>query len=86
MYTGAVKITPAHDFTDYEVGVHHNLSFLTVINEQGCMINVQEEFQGLKRFEARSKVREALEQKGMYRGNKEHAMVIPLCRCRLFTN
>ena len=78
--TGAVKITPAHDFTDYDVGVRHKLPFLTVIDDTGCMINVQEQFQGLKRFDARSKVREALEQRGLYRGSEEHSMVIPLCR------
>ena len=80
IYSGAVKITPAHDFADYEVGVRHKLPFLTVIDERGCMSNVQEEFQGLKRFEARSKVREALEQRGMYKGSKEHSMVVPMCR------
>ena len=42
--TGAVKITPSHDFNDYETGIRHKLEFKTVFNDEGCLINVPIEF------------------------------------------
>jgi valyl-tRNA synthetase len=42
--TGAVKITPSHDFNDYETGIRHKLEFKTVFNDEGCLINVPKEF------------------------------------------
>lgn len=44
--TGAVKLTPAHDPTDYEVGLRHNLPFLTCIDENGIMTDVAGPFAG----------------------------------------
>jgi valyl-tRNA synthetase len=62
--TGAVKITPAHDFLDFEVGKTHHLSFITVMDERGCLNGrVPEDFQGLNRFEAREHVLEQLKKK-----------------------
>lgn len=37
-YVGAVKITPAHDPNDYEVGKRHNLPFITIFNDEGCVV------------------------------------------------
>ena len=62
--TGALKITPGHDKNDYEVGLRHNLPQLTVINFDGKMINVPEEYAGLSVKEAREKVVAALESAG----------------------
>lgn len=42
--SGAVKITPAHDHNDYEVGVRHNLAFINILDENGLLINVPAPF------------------------------------------
>lgn len=76
---GAVKITPAHDHNDYNIGVRHNLQSINVINDSGEMENVPENFLGMKRFDARRKVAEALKERGLYRGKQAHSMVLPLC-------
>ena len=63
--TGALKITPAHDPNDFEVGIRHNLPQIKVIDEKGCMMNneyVPPQLQGLTREEARKKTVEMLEQ------------------------
>lgn len=62
--TGALKITPGHDKNDYEVGLRHNLPQLTVIDFDGKMVNVPEEYAGLDVKEAREKVVAALESTG----------------------
>ena len=55
--TGAVKITPAHDFNDYEVGKRNNLEILNIFTEEGKINkNAPKEFFGLDRFEARKKI------------------------------
>ncbi|XP_046683849.1 valine--tRNA ligase isoform X2 [Homalodisca vitripennis] len=77
--TGAVKITPAHDHNDYEVGKKHDLPFLTIINEDGIIVGDCTQFNGMKRFEARKAVAEALKQLGLYRCAKENPMVVPIC-------
>ena len=77
--TGAVKITPAHDHNDYECGKRHILEFVTVIDDNGVMTNVCGEFSGMKRFDARTAVLSALQEKGLYRGCKDNPMVVPIC-------
>uniref|UniRef100_A0A1B6LT09 valine--tRNA ligase n=1 Tax=Graphocephala atropunctata TaxID=36148 RepID=A0A1B6LT09_9HEMI len=77
--TGAVKITPAHDHNDYEVGKRHNLPFLTIINEDGIIVGDCSQFNGLKRFEARKAVTAALKELGLYRDTKDNPMVVPIC-------
>lgn len=47
---GAVKITPAHDHNDYEVGKRHNLPFLTIINEDGIIVSDCEQFNVCRTF------------------------------------
>ena len=62
--TGAVKITPAHDFNDYEVGQRNKLPIIDIFNEKAELNEeVPEMFQGMGRFEARSKVVDLLEKK-----------------------
>jgi valyl-tRNA synthetase len=64
--TGAVKVTPAHDFNDYEMGKRHNLQFINIFNEDASTNeNVPEEFRNLDRYKARKKVLEQLEQDGI---------------------
>ena len=65
--TGAVKITPAHDFDDFEVGERHKLARIEVINEEGVMINVSEEYQGLTVEKCRKKVLKNLKEVGLLR-------------------
>ncbi|MFD8592947.1 valine--tRNA ligase [Streptomyces sp. NPDC059637] len=61
--TGAVKVTPAHDPNDFEIGRRHDLPSLTVLDEHG-VITVHGPFQGLDRFEARSTIVGALRAEG----------------------
>jgi valyl-tRNA synthetase len=61
--TGAVKVTPAHDPNDFEIGRRHSLPFLTVIDERG-VITAHGPFEGLDRFEARPAVVAALREDG----------------------
>ncbi len=63
--TGAVKITPAHDPNDYEVGRRHNLPMPVVMSGDGTMIDVPQRYVGLKMLEARKKIVAELEEKGL---------------------
>jgi len=77
--TGAVKITPAHDHNDYDCGKRHNLEMITVIDDNGVMTGLCGEFSGMKRFDARTAVLSALQDKNLYRGSKDNPMVVPIC-------
>lgn len=64
--TGAVKITPAHDVNDYEMGKRHNLEFINIFNEDATTNkNVPEEFRGLDRYVVRDKVVEKFSELGL---------------------
>ncbi len=64
--TGAVKVTPAHDVNDYEMGKRHKLEFINIFNDDASLNhNVPEEFKGLDRYEARKKVVERFEELGL---------------------
>ncbi|OCT67919.1 hypothetical protein XELAEV_18039217mg [Xenopus laevis] len=77
--TGAVKITPAHDPTDYEVGMRHSLDFVNIMDDNGSLINVPQPFLGMKRFDARKAVLEALKERGVFKEVKDNPMVVPVC-------
>uniref|UniRef100_A0A4W4E5E8 Valine--tRNA ligase n=1 Tax=Electrophorus electricus TaxID=8005 RepID=A0A4W4E5E8_ELEEL len=77
--TGAVKITPAHDHNDYEVGERHSLPFINILDENGFLINVPPPFLGMKRFEARKAVLQALKDRGQFKEIKDNPMVVPVC-------
>uniref|UniRef100_A0A8C1WJD4 valine--tRNA ligase n=1 Tax=Cyprinus carpio TaxID=7962 RepID=A0A8C1WJD4_CYPCA len=77
--TGAVKITPAHDQNDYEVGERHKLPFINILDENGLLINVPPPFLGMKRFEARKAVLQALKDLGQFKEVKDNPMVVPVC-------
>ena len=64
--TGAVKITPAHDFNDFEVGKRHDLELLNIFDDKACINeNAPERFQGLDRFEARKQILAEMEALGL---------------------
>ncbi len=62
--TGAVKITPAHDPNDFALGQRHDLPMPVVMDETGHIADTGTEFDGMERFEAREKIRLALEEQG----------------------
>jgi valyl-tRNA synthetase len=62
--TGALKITPAHDKNDYQIGEKHGLEIIDVMNDDGTMSNDAQLFIGEDRFEARKKIVKELESKG----------------------
>ncbi len=78
--TGAVKVTPAHDFNDFEVAQRHGLPLLSVIGPDGRMTAEAGPFQGMDRFEARKAVKALITEKGLDRGSKPHPL--PLGRCQ----
>ncbi len=63
--TGVVKITPAHDPNDYEVGLRHNLERVKVLNEDGTLNELTGKYNGLDRFDARKKLVEELKEKDL---------------------
>jgi len=81
--TGAVKVTPAHDLTDYEISLRHNLQAIQVINEKAEITKeVSLPYQGLKTLEARQKVVQDLEKLGLLEKVEDYAHQIPKCyRC-----
>jgi len=80
--TGAVKVTPAHDFTDFEIAKRHNLPFVKVINEFGRMTKEAGAYAGLDRFEARKKVVEDLKAQGLLEKEEDYQLVLGHCyRC-----
>uniref|UniRef100_A0A8C7IRB3 Valine--tRNA ligase, mitochondrial n=1 Tax=Oncorhynchus kisutch TaxID=8019 RepID=A0A8C7IRB3_ONCKI len=76
--TGAVKVTPAHDHTDFLLSQRHSLPRLTVIGGDE-MSNLSLPSQGVKRFDAREQVIDALTEKMLFRGKRDHAMSLPVC-------
>jgi valyl-tRNA synthetase len=78
--TGAVKVTPAHDFNDFEVGKRHALEMLTVIDPDGRMNASAGPVAGLDRTAARRRVKELIAEKGLDRGSKPH--LLPLGKCQ----
>jgi valyl-tRNA synthetase len=75
--TGAVKITPAHDPNDFEVGLRHNLEQINVMNEDATMNEiVPERYRGLDRYKARKLALEELEEQGLLAGVHDHEMAI----------
>ena len=81
--TGAVKITPAHDPNDFEVGRRHNLEVVVVIDDNGIMTKEAMQYEGMDRFECRSKVVNELENGGFIENVAEHKHAVGKCyRCK----
>ncbi|MBZ7935803.1 valine--tRNA ligase [Campylobacter sp. B0100352/1] len=80
--TGVVKVTPAHDINDYEVGLRHQLDFITVFDEKGILNEHCLEFQGLERLDAREKIVAKLEELGFIEKIEEYNNQVGYCyRC-----
>jgi valyl-tRNA synthetase len=71
--TGAVKVTPAHDVNDYEMGKRHDLEVINIFNEDASTNhNVPEEFRGLDRFEVRKKIVARFEEYGLLEKTEDY--------------
>ena len=80
--TGVVKITPAHDPNDFEVGKRHNLPVIRVMNDDGTMNELAGEFAGLDRYEARKQIVAKLQEMGILQKVVPHAHNVGSCyRC-----
>jgi valyl-tRNA synthetase len=77
--TGAVKITPAHDPNDFELGRRHHLPEIDIMTDDGHMNAAAGAYAGLERFEARKKVVEDLKAQGLLEKVSEHTHAIGLC-------
>ena len=81
--TGVVKITPAHDFNDFEVGARHGLEKINVFDPSGIINEAGGRYQGLDRFEARKQIVADLEAAGLLEKIDDHALSIGGCyRCK----
>jgi valyl-tRNA synthetase len=81
--SGALKVTPAHDRNDWELGLKHGLECIQVIDDNGRMKENAGIFAGLPKEEAREKVLAALKEAGLLEGEREHAHNVGHCyRCR----
>src|SRR5688572_9211655 len=80
--TGAVKVTPAHDFNDFATGKRHRLDEINILALDGKINENGGEFAGMTVPEARKAVKRALAERGLERGGKPHALMLPRCqRC-----
>ncbi|MBR3366138.1 valine--tRNA ligase [Candidatus Saccharibacteria bacterium] len=77
--TGAVKITPAHDYDDFEVGNRHDLERIRVIDDEGKMINVPEKYLGLTTEECRKQVLKDLKAQNFLKGEKKIVHSVAHC-------
>jgi valyl-tRNA synthetase len=77
--TGAVKVTPAHDFNDFETGKRHGLEEINILEADGTLNANGAQFAGMDRFVARKAVKKALEEMGLARGAKPHKLAIGKC-------
>jgi valyl-tRNA synthetase len=81
--TGVVKVTPAHDQNDYEVGKRHNLEFIKVFDENGILNEYCGEFEGQERLEARPLIVKRLQDEGYIVKIEEHIHQVGHCyRCK----
>jgi valyl-tRNA synthetase len=81
--TGVVKITPAHDPNDFEVGKRHNLPQIDVMTNDGHMNEAAGKYAGVERFAARARIVADLTELGLLEGVKEHMHAVGVCdRCK----
>jgi valyl-tRNA synthetase len=80
--TGAVKVTPAHDATDFDIGECHRLPHVVVIDFSGHMTQKAGSYAGLDRFDARKKIVEDLESQGLLEKTEDYKLAAATCyRC-----
>ena len=71
--TGCVKVTPAHDINDYDMGQRHSLEIINILNDDATLNhNVPQEFRGLDRFEARKKIVERMDELELLHKTEDH--------------
>ena len=76
--SGCVKITPAHDFNDYDIGKRHGLPLINILNPDATLNdNVPEAYRGMDRFKARTRIVADLEQLGLLERIDDHRLMIP---------
>ncbi len=76
--TGCVKITPAHDFNDYDVGQRHDLPIINILNEDASLNDeVPEKYRGMDRFDARKAIIADLDALGLLDKVEDHTMAVP---------
>ena len=81
--TGALKITPAHDFNDFEIGLKHGLEQIKVIDDEGRMGENASTYQGLDRFECRRRILEDFERDGVLLKTEDYRHMVGHCyRCK----
>jgi valyl-tRNA synthetase len=78
--TGAVKVTPAHDFNDYQVGLRHKLPMISIFDENARTNANAGPYAGLDRYEARKRVLQDLAAQGLLDGEEKHRHSIGLCQ------
>jgi valyl-tRNA synthetase len=78
--TGAVKITPAHDHDDHEMGIRHGLPMPTILDDAGAITDTGTDYDGLDRYEARKRILADLAARGDLAGEQVHEMVIGRCQ------
>ncbi len=80
--TGAVKITPAHDANDFEVGRRHGLETINILNDDGTLNENAGKYSGLDRYEVRRKLVEELKQRGYLEKMEDYRLSVATCyRC-----
>ncbi|KAH7329300.1 tRNA synthetases class I-domain-containing protein [Stachybotrys elegans] len=77
--TGAVKLTPAHDPNDFNLGQKHGLEFINIFTDDGLLNENAGPYKGQKRFDVRYTIQDDLKQKGLYVDKKDNPMKVPLC-------
>ena len=81
--TGALKVTPAHDLNDFEIGRRHDLPLIKVMDESGIMNDEAGKYAGLDRFECRKKIVADLENAGLLEGIEDYQHGVGQCyRCQ----
>jgi len=75
--TGAVKVTPAHDWNDFATGKRHKLEELNILNKDGTLNEQAGPFAGMDRYAARKAVKKQLEERGLARGERAHTLTLP---------
>jgi valyl-tRNA synthetase len=81
--TGALKVTPAHDFTDFEIGKSHGLPSVSVLDEHACMTTEAGPYSGMDRYDCRTKLVEDLQQSGALIKVEPYKIMLGHCyRCQ----
>ncbi|MCE9673461.1 valine--tRNA ligase [Myxococcus stipitatus] len=78
--TGVVKVTPAHDFNDYQTGLRHGLPMLSILDDAARMTKDTGKYAGMDRFEARKAVLADLQEQGLLEKEEPHKLSVGTCQ------